>query len=616
MADGASPVNVKDATTAAYERMGPSFLADQPVTREETPLRGRRKDGTWWSLLYAKLEGRRGTLYNWRYSWWMHWSVLAQFFLPRRWAWLVVSNRMWRGNPINDSIIDSTGLLAVRTCAAGMWTGLTSPSRPWFLLEIALPWVKADAAAKEWLEDTQKRVYTVLAQSNFYQTMAQAFQDLTVFGTGPVIEYEDYEDVVRFYLPTAGEYFLAAGARFSVDTLYRDFNLTISQIVEMFGIDKCPQDVRTLWESGGGQIDTEYVVCHAIEPNFAISANDGGEPIKIVPGIFPFREVYWLRGHKSEQPLSVKGFRERPFFAARWATVSNEPYGRSPCMDALGDNKQVQLETRRKAEYIEKGVRPPMGADPALKNEPSSIIPGQVTYTSTANGAKGFWPLFEVRPEWLAGMTKDIEEVNKRIQRCLFVDLFMAISQMEGVQPRNELELTKRDLERLQELGPFINLFENEFAAPAIQRTLAILQRRRLLAPMPPSMHGIPLKISYVSIMKLAQNAAESVAMKDVFSVGGALSSAAKAAGVPDPLRTLDLDKAFREYGDRATFPQNLWFADDEVQAHDEARQKAQQEAQAPSQAMAAVTAAKTLSQTSVAPGSALSSMVGGTPGQ
>src|SRR5258708_6116579 len=217
------------ADRAPYEDMSATLLSQQPV---DTTVR-TRPEVEGWSTVYSHLESRMGALRSWRWAIWTHWSILARFFLPFRYIWLVVANRTWRGNPINDSIIDSTGLLAVRTCAAGMWTGLTSPSRPWFTLEIALPWVKADAAAKEWMEDTQKRVYTVLAQSNFYQIMAQAFQDVTVFGTAPVIAYEDVEDVMRFYLPCAGEYFLGAGARFSVDTLFRDFNLTVLQIVEM-----------------------------------------------------------------------------------------------------------------------------------------------------------------------------------------------------------------------------------------------------------------------------------------------------------------------------------------------------------------------------------------------
>lgn len=598
------------ADAALYEMMSPTLLSKQPVT---PPNRMARPDDNW-GTFFSHFERRMGMLRNWRWSWWMHWNRLAEFFLPFRHIWVVVANRMTRGNPINDQIIDCSPQIAVRTCAAGLWTGLTSPSRPWFKIGLGLPWVKLDAPGKEWLEDTTERIMTVLHQSNFYDRMAQAFQDVTVFGTSPLIIYEDVEDVIRCYLPCVGEYFLAAGSRFSIDVLYREFTLTISQIVEMFTYDECPLEVQSRWQEGGGSIDMEMVVAHAIEPNFAVAPRGGrGDgQVWMVPKLFAYREVYWLRGKKTDKPLSRRGFRTKPFMAARWATVSNEAYGRSPCMDALGDTKQIQRETLRKGEYVEKGVRPPMLADVSLKNEPTSILPGMQTYVNTAAAMKGFQPAFEVSAAWMQPITADIDMVSRRIDRCLFVDLFMAISRMEGVQPRNELELTKRDLERLQELGPFIDLFESEFAGPAITRVMDILRRRNMLLPMPKSMLGLPLKIDYFSIMKLAQHASESVAMKDVFQTAGALSSAAKAAGVPDPIRTINLDKALRDYAEKNNFPEGDFFTEDEVAAHDAARQQATQATQAPGQAAAAVQAAKTLAETSMAPGSALSALTGG----
>jgi hypothetical protein len=595
---------------AAYMEMGPDILSQQPVNAPSTQPY-QFMEPAQWTQVFNQLESRLGSLRSWRYSWWTHWSRLAEYFLPRRYTWLVVANRMWRGAPINDAIIDSTGQLAARTCAAGMWTGLTSPSRPWFNLEIALPWIELDAEGASWLEDTQEKVYTVLAQSNFYNTMSQAFQDVTVFGTAPVIIYEDFEDVIRCYLPCAGEYYLSASSRLSVDTLYREFTLTIEQIVGQFGIDNCPQQVRKAWDSGGASLDMEMVVAHAIEPNFAVSGRASKKEIKVVPGTFSFREIYWLKGQRTENPLSARGFHTSPFMAARWATVSNDAYGRSPAMDCLGDTKQIQVETRRKAEFIEKGVRPPMGANPELKNEPSSIIPGMITYMNTDGGKKGFFPLFEVSAQWISPLVADIAQVAARIQHCLFVDLFMAITRMEGVQPRNQLELTERNQERLQELGPFVQMFENEFAGPAIKRVLDIMERRKILRPMPPSLKGQPIKINYTSIMKLAQRASESVAMKDVFQTGGAMSSAAKAAGLPDPLRIIDLDKAMRHYSDLNNFPQDCLFTEDEVKKHDQAREQGKQQAQAPGQAMAAVTAAKTLSQTQLGGGNALGAMLG-----
>ena len=44
--------------------------------------------------------------------------------------------------------------------------------------------------------------------------------------------------------------------------------------------------------------------------------------------------------------------------------------------------KQVQMETLEKGEFIKKLTKPPMGAD-------------RVTYTNADGAKKGFWPLYE-----------------------------------------------------------------------------------------------------------------------------------------------------------------------------------------------------------------------------
>lgn len=597
------------ADWAPYLEMGATLLSQQPITRQ--PAKVQDQD---WSTTFEHLESRLQALRSWRWSAWAYWEVLARFFLPRRYKWVITANRMNKDLPVNDAIKDSTGLMAVRTCAGGMWSGLTSPSRPWFKLGKALPWMQIDADGENWLKDTQDRIYTVLGQSNFYTIMAQAFKDEIVFGGAPIICYEDFDRVVSFYLPCAGEYFLDVGANLENNTLYREFTFNVIQIVDMFKIENCPQEVVNAWREGGGALQTEFVVAHAIEPNTPIRDRRSKSPdsvVRIVPEMFAYREVYWIRSVKTSQPLSKRGFNVQPNFTLMWSQVSNDPYGHGPCEDCLGDNKQVQLETMRKAEFIGKGVRPPMGASPELKNEPASIIEGNITYFSTDGNKKGFFPLFEPNPQWLPAITADIAQVNARIDKCLYVDLFMAISRMEGVQPRNELELSKRDLERLQELGPVITLAEQALEI-MLQRVFNILVRRKMLKPVPQSLRGVPLKIGFTSIMRLAQRSSESVSMKDVFQTAGALSSAAKAAGVPDPIRIINLDEALRHYGELNEFPPSLFFTPDEVNQHDAIRHQAVAAAAQGPAAMAGVTAAKTLSETQLPGGnSALGALIG-----
>ena len=597
----------------AYTRMGPSFLAEQEITPETEQKFRAHSD---WPTIFEHIEAEYTSAKSWRYSWWVHWGRLAEFFKPRRIHWFVTPNRMSRGTAINDAILDGSPSIAVNICSSGMWSGLTNPARPWFSIEPQNQTTIIDAESQAWIDDLVTATMGVLEKSNFYSIMAQAFEDVVVFGTAPVIVYEDELTVMRLYLPCAGEYYLKLGARFSIDTIIREYLLNTQQLVEMFSFENCPTEIQIAFSQGGARLSEEYVVCHLIEPNFAlVSKSDGKKTIEVVPGGFAFRELYWLRGRETDRPLSRRGFNEPPFFTLLWSRVSNDPYGRSPCMDALGDNKQLQRQTLRKDEFLEKLVNPPMGADPELKNEPSSMLPGMKTYVNTAGGKKGFFPLFEVQAAALKPMEDGLEKVTERINKALFVDVFLAITNLQGVEPRNELELTKRDLERLQRLGPVIELVENALSE-AIQRIMSIIERRRMLKPMPKALQAGGMKIGFDSINRLAQRAAQSMAMKDTFQTLGALSSAAKAASVPDPIRVFNLDKAARKYAVSNNYPADAIFTETEVKEHDAARAAAMKQAQQPQALMAGVTAAKTLSQTQVPGGNALGAILGGGQGQ
>lgn len=603
------PLDATAWARAPYEQQSASLLASQPLTISDPP---ELRD---WSDIWINLERRLAGLRAWRWSWWDTWQQLAAYFLPRRSKPWVVANNYTRGAWLNDAIIDTTGSMAALKCAAGVWSGLTNPARPWFGFGPAIEGFVLDQEAREWLTASGRKVAAVLHQSNFYGVMAQFFQDETVFGTAPVIVYEDEEDVIRCYLPCVGEYFLQVSSRLSVDVLYREEVKTVAQIVEQFTLEKCPFDVKRLWQQGGSYLDVEYIIAHAIEPNTPMQGLNGRK-FHPIPERFVYREFYWIRGKKDKWPLSRRGFMDKPFAVGRWTVTSNDPYGRGPGFDALGDQKQVQLQTRRKAEFLEKGVRPPMIADPSMKNEPASVMPGMVTFVNTANGNAGFKPAFEVQAIWLQHMTVDITSVNKRIEDCFYIPQFMAITMMQGVQPRNELELTKRDLERLQVLGPMISLFEQEVASPVIQRVMRIMQRRGMIDPMPQSLRGIPLTIKYMSLMRMAQRAAESIAMKDGFATAGSLSAAAKAAGVPDPMRIMKLDESLEHYLDLNNYPLNLIYTKQEVEQHDQMRLQVQQQ-EKNQQLMSevsgpAVQAAGILSKTPVQGGSYLSSLLSG----
>jgi hypothetical protein len=290
-----------------------------------------------------------------------------------------------------------------------MRSGIMSSSRPWFKIRPGLRNFKPDRDAEIWFEQVEDMIYRVFRGSNYYQSATQMFEDLIVFGTAPKLMYEDKEEIIRCYNPCAGEYYLGAGSDFRINTFYRTFVLTVMQCVMMFGLENCPSDVITLWENKGASLETEIIIAHAIEPNFSASMPGQASNLGRVAGNFAYREYFWTWGRYSAKPLSVRGFRNKPFIAPRWATTSNDAYGRSPGMDALPDIMQLHLMTVRQAEAIDKLVRPPMLADIALKNQPASILPGKVTFTTDIS--KGMKSIYEIRLD-LEHMTALIEKIE------------------------------------------------------------------------------------------------------------------------------------------------------------------------------------------------------------
>src|SRR5580692_8071014 len=123
-------------------------------------------------LLRGYQQGRLLGMRVNRYSWWTHARELADFILPRRYKWLITPNQMNRGSPINQHILDSTATLAARNLAAGMMSGISSPTRPWFKLKIGRIDSTQTSPISLWLAECERLMYLVFAESNFYNAIA------------------------------------------------------------------------------------------------------------------------------------------------------------------------------------------------------------------------------------------------------------------------------------------------------------------------------------------------------------------------------------------------------------------------------------------------------------
>ena len=285
-----------------------------------------------------------------RESWMAHWKEISDYLLPRSGRFFVDDRN--RGNKRHNAIHDNTGTRALRVLAAGMMAGMTSPARPWFRLTTSIPELDESAAVKAWLADVTRLMQMVFAKSNTYRALHSMYEELGAFGTASTIVLPDFKNVIHHYTLTAGEYAIATDSQGKVDTLYREFQMTVRQIVQEFGPENCSTTVRTQYEKGN--FDKWVTVNHAIEPR---TARDTG---KRDSRNMPWRSVYFEQGCNEHQVLRESGFQSFPALGPRWAVTGGDIYGNSPAMESLGDIKQLQHEQLRKAQGIDYKTKPPL----------------------------------------------------------------------------------------------------------------------------------------------------------------------------------------------------------------------------------------------------------------
>lgn len=455
-----------------------------------------------------------------RQPFWHLWREVADYFLPKRYVWLQNSREARVRSAKNPYILDSTGTLAARVLASGMMNGITSPSRPWFRLRIPGFDQEGDAIAL-WSDEVVRRMLYVMSESNFYNAMAVLYLDLVVFGSGAMLIYEDDDDVIRCYNPALGEFFLGQSFKRKVDRFAREFQLTVDQMVKQFGEENVSDTIKQKYKQGGAQCLQFYDVVHLIEPN----PQDGAVPKK-----FAYRETYWEKARNTNDVLAQRGFNELPGIFPRWELTASDSYGTSPAMDALPDVIQLQQETKRKAQGLDKMVNPPIVADIQLQHRPMALMPGGITYVAGANAdAK---PMYQIQAP-LGEMTEDITQVQIRIRETLHNNLFNMISQIETV--RSATEIDARREEKLVLLGSVLERFENEALDPAINRIFSIMARQGMLPEPPPGFEGANVEIQYVSILSTAQRAVSAAPTERWLQlIGNIVQIAPIAASVPD----------------------------------------------------------------------------------
>ena len=536
-----------------------------------------------------------------------HYRELSEFVDPRRGRFFLQDRN--KGTKRHKNIYNNHATVALRKATAGMLAGSMSPAQPWFTFDLFDKEVLHDPEVAQWLTLLQTVLFAVFRESNFYQMAPVTIRELLLFGTGALMHEDDFEDVARFYNISAGSYFIGQNSKMQVNRIAREYQLTTLQMVARFGRNNVSQPVKDAYDRSN--YGNWFTVRHLIELN---PFRDGDEE-RFDASRAKFSSLYWEpgteRGPGADRGkfLRRSGYKGFPVYVPRWELVNEDVYGvNCPGMTALGDVKALQKLEREKAKAIEKHNTPPLQGPPSMANQPIRNLPGGFTIV-TSNSAK-VEKLYDVDPR-IQEMLMDVKEHERRIDAAWFVDMFMAITDMEGVQPKNQMELAQRDSERLLQIGPALQQVHGEWLGRMVSRTTQQVLDAKILPPAPEKLQGRELEVQFTSPLAVAQQQIGLKGMEATLFFAGTLQEQGLEIG-----DRIDGDYALDEYARLNGAPPKLLRSVDDVTEAREKKKGMMEMQQGMDMVGGGAGVAKMLGDAKMGEGNALDSVVGAAGGE
>lgn len=484
--------------------------------------------------------------------------------------------------------------------AAGMQWGITSPTRPW--VKFGLPNAKAMNSddVMLWLDQIKDTTLDILAKGGFYPENHQFYLELGCFGNAAMLIEEDAETVINCRTFTCGEYAIGLDKKKRPNQFARLIKMTPFQIVEQFGIDNVPDNIKRLYK------DNQY--CEYQDVKQLIVPNKNYNPDKIDTGSMKFTDYYWMNEQKEGEYLRKSGYNEFPVMIGRWQVKGADVYGTGPGIWSLGDAKQIQLMWRDMCTAAELGVKPAIQApSDILKNGGINLLPAGANYYNPMGGSGGqISAIFEPRLnlEHATAMQQAVEEC---IKEHFNVKVFQLLSEMEK-GTRTAREIIELSSEKMSQMGPLIERLETEYLPQVINRVLSIGFRMGVFPPPPEEIQGMEMKVEYISILSQAQKQYIITPIMDtVNTVIGIANSAQK----PEILDKIDWDETVDQISNNNGVPPSILNSDEKIMAIRQARAQQEQQMIAAQQGMALAEGAKTLSGADLDSNNALSAMMG-----
>jgi hypothetical protein len=476
----------------------------------------------------------------------------------------------WRtpGEKRSEKIFDSTAQRALPRFSAAMDSMLTPATQMWHGLRTGIPELDDNVAVQRWCDSIRDILFRqrYAPTANFASQAFECYMSLGAFGTSALFIDEIPGVTLRYRAIALSELVIDLDHTGRVDTVYRCFQLTARQAMQIPGwADKLPRGIKSSAEARANDM-FEFV--HCVKPNGDYVAGRAG------PQGMRYQSRYVSR--EGQVLLDDSGYRSMPYAVGRYVTGPREIYGRSPAMEALADIKSLQEMEKTMLRMAHRMVDPPLilaeeGALNAFSVRPNALNYGYLREDGT--------PL--VQPLQTGGnLPIGIEmsdQKRKAVNDSFLVTLFQIL--VESPRVMTATEVLQRAQEKGALLGPTMGRQQSEFLGPIIDRELDLLSAGGDLPVPPPQlmdyiMGGGEILPKYTGPLARLMKAEEAAGILRTIE---AILPVAQASGDMTVLRRINADQAVKVIAEANNVPAKALRTDEELEAMDAAQQEAAQ---------------------------------------
>lgn len=399
-----------------------------------------------------------------------------------------------------NRILDDTAADSARILSAGLVSGTTPASSLWFGLDVGNTQddkTDEEDAEDRFLDSAARIIFANIHGANFDSAAYECCIDMVPAGW--FVLYIDEEDQGGFNFeqwPIAQCYVSASKKGGTIDTIYREDECTVEQLVNDYGIENVSDTVREKYN--GEKFDDKIQICTAIYPRKMS-----------VPGARLAKNLPFASCHfeiSTKKLLRESGYHEFPCVVPRWMLTPGTCYATGPMSVALGSIRTLNDIKAMELLALDISVGGMYIAEDDGVLNPAQVKLGPRTII-VANSVES---MKELRSGADFNVTFSAEDrLQAQIRKIMLADQL----QPQGGPAMTATEVHVRVALIRQLLGPIYGRLQAEYLQPLITRCFGLAYRAGILGEAPPSLQNKDFTVKYISPLARAQRLEDVTAM-------------------------------------------------------------------------------------------------------